>query len=172
MPDPVIIENRPRRAWVFVALWAVETLAGLGFAGSGLAWLGARENGAGIVLIVMGLVLCLAGIVMTGQSWRIARLHGPAIRMTASGLTDRRVAEQEVPWEALHWKIVFNGRSYAVQFGVAEPHRATFRPHWEQRLQAGFHRLFGYPDFVMPLLGTAHSVAALAEHLRKFKAES
>lgn len=169
MPETVIIENRPRWAWALALLWAIETVAGLGFAASGTMWLGAHENGAAAVLIGMGLLLVAAGVVMTAQCLRIARLKGAAIVMGGEGFLDRRVAERVIPWEAISWRIVFNGRSYSLHFSVAEPVRAGLSPHWEQRAMGRFNRLFGYPEFAMMTLGTGKSLGALAELMQRFK---
>jgi hypothetical protein len=172
MPEPVIIENRPRWAWALAALWTIETAAGLGFVLSGLSWLsqaGSRENGGGAVLLLMGVLLAAAGIIMTAQSLRIARLKGAAIVMNDQGLLDRRISAAVIPWEAIAWKVVFNGRSYAVQFSVAESERARLGVYWEQRALGRFNRLFGYPEFAMPVLGTGHRAGALAERMQRFK---
>ncbi len=169
MNSPVIIENRPRWAWAFTVLWAVETLAGIGFAASGVMWLGAHENGAAAVLIGMGLLLVAAGIVMTAQSFRVARLKGAAIIMSDDGLTDRRLSEKAIPWDAITWRIVFNGRSYSLHFSVAEPARSRLAPYWEQRALGRFNRLFGYPEFAMVTLGTGKNLGALADVMQRFR---
>lgn len=171
-PAAVIIENRPRRAWFFLAVWMIELLAGVAFAVSGWRWLGAHENGAAAVLIAMGLVLVAAGVVMTAHTFRIARLNGAALILTPHGFTDRRIAEAEIPWTELRWRIVFNGRSYAVHVDLDAPARQSYRPYWEQRVMGGFHRLFGYPEFQVTLTGTGQKLAQLAVQLRKFSPET
>ncbi len=169
MPEPVIIANRPLTARLLLPLWIIQTAMGLVFALAGLRLLGPGENGAAAVLIILGLVLAAAGVVMTGLSWRSAWLKGPAIEMTAEGFRDRRLSDQLIPWAALSWKLVFNGRGHAVQIDVAEPWRGNLGGFWAQRALGRFNRLFRHPEFTVLTLGTGRSAHAIAALLARFK---
>ncbi len=170
MAEPVIIHNRPFWARILTVFWAVEVAVGLVFAGVGASWLGAGENGLAGVTIGCGLLLAVVGVVMTGVSWRVWRLgQGPAIEMRDGGLVDRRIADATIPWAAISWAVIFNGRSYSLQFDVAPPERAALDVHWEQRLMGRFNRLFNYPELTMVTLGTAKSAHALGSLMESFK---
>jgi hypothetical protein len=169
MPEATTILNRPFWARVLLVFWGVEVAMGLLFAKVGFGWLGPSENGMAVLLIALGLLLALAGVVMTGLCWRIARLKGPAIEMTAEGLLDRRLAPTRIGWEHVAWKLVFNGRSHALHLDVGEPARSNLRPFWEQRAMGLFNRLFRYPEFTIVTLGTGLSSRKIATRMEAFK---
>ena len=102
---------------------------GLVFAALGFSWLGGQENGMAWVLIVIGLMLAVASAMMTDVCWRVARVKGAAIEMTPEGFRDRRLSETVIAWADLSWAVVFNGRSYSLQFDLPpERGRATACP--------------------------------------------
>lgn len=170
MAEPVIIHNKPFWARILTVFWMIEVAVGLIFAGVGASWIGAGENGIAGVMIGCGLLLSVAGVVMTGVSWRVWRLgHGPAIEFNAKGLVDRRISGQVIPWPAVSWAVIFNGRSYSLQFDVARPERAALEVYWEQRLMGRFNRLFNYPELTMVTLGTGKSAHTLGRLLEGFK---
>jgi hypothetical protein len=168
MPDPVIIINRPFWARVFTVIWIVEVVAGLGFAAGGIGMLGAHETGVAAVLIVAGLLLAAVGVVMAGLSIQAARLKGPAIEMRPEGLLDRRIAAQIIPWEAISWRIVFNGRAYSLQFDVAQVQRNDLRLYWAQAAMGQFNRMFSYPELTVLTLGTGHTAHQLGNQMDRF----
>ena len=153
MAEPVIIENRRFWARVLTLFWVAEVIMGLGFAATGIGWLGGEDIGLAAVMIVCALLLAGVGVMMTALSWRIARLKGAAIEMSEAGFLDRRIAEAVTPWNAIAWKIVFNSRSYSLQFDAAAPHGAALRRHWDLRLMGRFNRFFKYPEFTVVTLG-------------------
>jgi hypothetical protein len=89
--------------------------------------------------------------------------------MSEAGFLDRRLADVVTPWDAVAWKIVFNGRSYSLQFDAAEPHGSSLRRHWDQRLMGRLNRLFKYPEFTILTLGTAKNVAELGALMSRFR---
>jgi len=169
MPDPVIIENRPLIARLLLMFWVAEIGVGLLFVLAGANLLRPAENGGPILLMVMGLVLVLAGLVMTGLCWRIARLKGPAIEMTAAGLTDHRLARRPIPWEAISWKVIFNGRSYSLQLDIAEPHRKSVGVFWYQRALGLFSRMLRQPEFNVATLGTGLSAEEIGQRMASYR---
>jgi hypothetical protein len=169
MPDPVTIENRPLLARLLLMFWVAEIVVGLLFALAGANLLGASENGGAVILILMGLVLVAAGAVMTGLCWRVARIKGAAVEMTAGGLLDRRLAEKRIPWEALSWKVIFNGRSYSLQLEIAEPFRREAGIRWYQRGLGLFSRMLRHPEFTVTTLGTGLSAHQIADMMQGFK---
>jgi hypothetical protein len=169
MSEPVVIENRPLLARLLLMFWVAEIGVGLLFALAGARLLGPSENGGAVILILMGLVLVAAGVLMTGLCWRVARIRGAAIEMTAEGLLDRRLAERLIPWEALSWKVIFNGRSYSLQLTVANTLRHKVGILWYQRALGLFSRLFRHPEFTVTTLGTGLSAHELASHMERFK---
>lgn len=169
MAEPVIIRNRPFWARVLTVFWLAEIALALVFWAIALAWSMAGDVGLGAILACGGLVLLAAGAPMAALSWRIARLAGAAIAMTDSGLRDRRIADILIPWKAITWTTVFNGRTYSLQFDAAEPHAAALRRHWDQRLMGRYNRLFGFPEFTVVTLGTGEGVARLAELMNAYR---
>jgi hypothetical protein len=164
MTDAVTLPNHPLTARLLLPVWVVQTGMGLVFALAGLRLLGPGENGGAAVLIILGLVLAAAGVVMTALSWRSAWLKGTAIEMTAEGFRDRRLSAELIPWEAVSWKLVFNGRSHAVQIDIAAPWRERLSIFWAQRALGRFNRLLRHPEFTVLTLATgrsAHDIAAL-----------
>ena len=170
MTLPVNIPNRPMLARLLLLFWVAEIALGLLFAAAGYELLGPGENGGAAVLIVMGLVLTLAGIIMAGHCWRIARLSGNAIELNDAGLLDRRLSNHPIAWDAISWKVIFNGRSYAVQMDVAEPARSAARICWPARTLGLFSRMLRQPEFTVSSLGTGLSAHEIGERISPFKA--
>ena len=169
MPAPVLIPNRPMLPRLLLLFWVAEIAVGLLFAMAGYGLLGPSENGGAAILILMGLVLTLAGIVMAGHCWRIARLSGNAIEMTDAGLMDRRLSARPIPWDAISWKVIFNGRSYAVQMDVAEPARSAAGISWPSRALGLFSRLLRQPEFNVAALGTGLSAHDIGQRMAGFR---
>lgn len=172
MPEPVIIPNRPFWARVLLPFWVLQMAMGALFAAAGLRMLGPGENGAAVILILMGLLLVTAGAVLAGLSWRIASLRGNAIEMTAEGLLDRRLARQRIPWEAISWKVIFNGRSYSVQMDVAEQARNTLGLYWHQRASGLVSRMLRQPELSVVSIGTGLSAHEIAARMQRFRPAS
>jgi hypothetical protein len=149
--------------------WVAEIGVGLLFALAGWRLLGPSENGGAAILILMGLVLVAAGVVMTGLCWRVARIRGAAVEMTAEGLLDLRLAKRRIPWEALTWKVIFNGRSYSLQLDVAAPFRREAGILWYQRGLGLFSRMLRHPEFTLSTLGTGLSAHEIAARMEAFK---
>lgn len=169
MTAPVFIANRPTLPRLLLLFWVAEIAVGLLFAAAGYDLLSPQENGGATVLILMGLVLTLAGLIMAAHCWRISRLSGNAIEMTEAGLLDRRLSEHPIPWGALSWKVIFNGRSYALQMDVAEPARSAARITWSARALGLFSRLLRQPEFTIAALGTGFSAHDIGERMSAFK---
>ncbi len=169
MPAPVHIACRPLVPRLLLLFWVAEMGVGLLFLLAGIGLLGPGENGGAAVLMLMGAVLIVAGVVMCGQSWRAARLAGNAIEMTEDGLLDRRLSARVIPWEAIAWKLIFNGRSYSVQMDVAEPARSAARIAWPARAAGLFSRLLRHPEFAVAALGTGLSAHDIASRIEGFK---
>jgi hypothetical protein len=172
MPHTVIIQNRPLLARLLLLFWAAAMVMGLMFALAGVRLVGPGEKAGAVILLLLGLTLCLAGLVMTGLCWRISSLRGPAVELTGEGLRDLRFSPELIPWEMLSWRVLFNGRSYSVQFDVAPDTRARLRIYWPQRALGLFNRMLGHPRFTLATLGTGHSAHALGELLKEFKPPS
>lgn len=170
MPAPVTIPNRPFWARLLVPLWAVEVLMGLYFAWIGFSRLGPAENGMAVLLLVMGLLLAAAGVAMTGLSWQVARLSGPALEFTAEGFRDHRLAPVLIPWQALRWKVIFNGRGHSLQFDLEPDFRKGFQAYWHQRAMARFNRLFKQPEFTVVTLGTGLTARQIGRRMEAFRA--
>lgn len=169
MPAPVQIPNRPVLPRLLLLFWVAEIAVGLLFAAAGYELLGPRENGGAVVLMLMGQVLSLAGIIMAGHCWRIASLSGNAIEMTDAGLLDRRLSSHVIPWHAISWKVVFNGRSYALQMDVAEPERSAAHMNWPARALGLFSRMLRQPEFTVAALGTGLSAHDIGNRMAAFK---
>ncbi len=169
MPAPVLIPNRPALPRLLMLFWVAEIAVGLLFAIAGYQLLGPGENGGAAVLILMGVVLSLAGIIMAGHCWQIASLSGNAIEMTDEGLRDRRLTLDPIPWENISWKVMFNGRSYAVQMDVAEPARSAAHIRWPARAMGLFTRLLRQPEFTVAALGTGLSAHDIGQRMAAFK---
>ena len=169
MPAPVKIPNRPMLPRLLLLFWVAEIAVGLLFAAAGYELLGPSENGGAVVLILMGLVLTLAGIIMAGHCWRIASLPGNAIEMTEAGLLDRRLSANPIPWDDISWKVIFNGRSYAVQMDVAEPTRSAAAIAWPARALGLFSRMLRQPEFTVAALGTGLSAHDIGQRMAGFK---
>lgn len=172
LPDPLIIANRPLMARLLLLFWLAEVAVGLLFAAAGVRLVGPAENGGAAVLILMGVVLAGVGVVMTALCWRISFLRGPAIEMTAEGLLDHRLSGTRLPWEAIRWRVMFNGRSYAVQFDLDEPVRSAAALHWPQRALGLFSRAMRQPEFTLGTLGTGLSAHELGKRLERFSSAS
>lgn len=169
MPEPVIIPNRPLIARLLLLFWLAEIGVGLLFAAAGYGLLGPGENGGAAVLIVMGLILAAAGVVMAGHCWQIARLSGNALEMTEAGLTDRRLSDTLLPWEAISWRVIFNGRAYSVQMNIAEPLRSAARIAWPARALGLLSRLLRQPEFGVAALGTGLTADEIGQRMAAFK---
>lgn len=169
MPAPVTIANRPLLPRLLLLFWVAEIAVGVLFAAAGYELLGPSENGGAAVLILMGLVLVVAGVVMAGHCWRIARLSGNAIEMSEAGLMDRRLSARPIPWEAISWKVIFNGRSYALQMDVTEPARSAAGIGWPARALGLFSRMLRQPEFNVATLGTGLSADDLGKRMAGFK---
>ena len=169
MPAPVLVPNRPLIARLLLLFWLAEIAVGLLFAAAGYGLLRPGESGGAAVLILMGLVLSLAGVVMAGHCWRIARLSGNAIEMTEAGFLDRRLSERPIPWEAISWEVLFNGRSYSLQMNIAEPARKMAGIAWPARALGLFSRLLRHPEFTVATLGTGLSADEIGQRMSAFK---
>lgn len=169
MPAPVLIPNRPLIARLLLLFWLAEIVVGLLFAAAGFGLLRPGENGGAVVLIIMGLVLGLAGVVMAGHCWRIARLSGNAIEMTEAGLMDHRLSARPIPWEAITWEVLFNGRSYSLQMNIAEPARKAAGIAWPARALGLFSRMLRHPEFNVATLGTGLSADEIGQRMAAFK---
>jgi hypothetical protein len=169
MPAPVLIPNRPLVARLLLLFWVAEIAVGVLFALAGYGLLRPSENGGAAVLIIMGVVLCLAGMVMVGHCWRIANLVGNAIELTDAGLLDRRLSANPIPWDTISWKVIFNGRSYALQMDVAEPARSAAKIAWPARALGLFSRMLRQPEFNVAALGTGLSAHDIGRRIAAFK---
>ncbi|MFN4141959.1 hypothetical protein, partial [Aestuariivirga sp.] len=147
----------------------LQAAMGLIFALTGARWLGPSENGMAILLMGMGLLLAAAGLVLAGLAWRIAWLRGPALELTEEGLRDRRLSPDVIPWDAISWRVMFNGRSYSLQFDVAEAQRKILRIYWPHRAMALFNRLMRHPEFTVVTLGTGLTAEAIGARMNSFK---
>ena len=172
MPEPVIIPNRPFWARVLIPFWVLQVAMGGLFAAAGTRMLGPGENGGAVILILMGMLLAAAGAVLAALSWRIARLSKPAIEMTAEGLLDRRLARERIPWEAVSWKVIFNGRSYSVQVDLAEPARGKLGIYWDQRVSGLVSRMLRQPEFAVVSTGTGLSAHEIGSRMEQFRPPS
>ena len=169
MPAPVLIPNRPMLPRLLLLFWLAEIAVGVLFATAGFELLGPRENGGAAVLILMGLVLTLAGVVMAGHCWNVASLSGHAIALTEAGIMDRRLSRHAIAWDAIMWKIIFNGRSYAVQMDVSEPARSAAHIAWPARALGLFSRMLRQPEFTVTTLGTGLSAHDIGTRMAAFK---
>lgn len=169
MPAPVLIPNRPLIARLLLLFWVAEIAVGVLFVVAGYGLLRPNENGGAAVLIIMGVVLCLAGAIMVGHCWRIATLSGNAIELTDTGLLDRRLSAGPIPWDAIAWKVIFNGRSYSLQMNIAEPARSAAGIAWPARALGLLSKLLRQPEFVIAALGTGLSAHDIGARIKPFK---
>lgn len=169
MPAPVLIPNRPLLPRLLLLFWVAEIAVGLLFAAAGYGLLRPGENGGAVVLMLMGLVLTLAGVVMVGHCWRSARLAGNAIEMTEAGLLDRRLSAHPIAWDAITWKVIFNGRSYSLQMNISEPARSTARIAWPARALGLLSRVLRQPEFSVATLGTGLSAHEIGKRMAGFR---
>lgn len=169
MPAPVLIPNRPLVARLLLLFWVAEIAVGVLFALAGYGLLRPSENGGAAVLIIMGVVLCLAGMVMVGHCWRIANLVGNAIELTDAGLLDRRLSANPIPWDTISWKVIFNGRSYSLQMNIAEPVRSAAGIAWPARALGLLSRVLRQPEFAIASLGTGLSAHDIGARFAPFK---
>jgi hypothetical protein len=169
MPAPVLIPNRPLVARLLLLFWVAEIAVGVLFALAGYGLLRPSENGGAAVLIIMGVVLCLAGMVMVGHCWRIANLVGNAIELTDAGLLDRRLSANPIPWDTISWKVIFNGRSYSLQMNIAEPARSAAVIAWPARALGLLSRVLRQPEFAIASLGTGLSAHDIGARFAPFK---
>ena len=82
---------------------------------------------------------------------------------------DRRITPAIIPWEAISWRVLFNGHGYSVKFDVAEPVRQGLRLPPPQRVLGMFNRLLRYPAFIILTLGTGLSAHQIGARLEGFK---
>lgn len=169
MPAPVLIPNRPLVARLLLLFWVAEIAVGVLFALAGYGLLRPSENGGAAVLIIMGVVLCLAGMVMVGHCWRIANLVGNAIELTDAGLLDRRLSANPISWDTISWKVIFNGRSYSLQMNIAEPARSAAGIAWPARALGLLSRVLRQPEFAIASLGTGLSAHDIGARFAPFK---
>ena len=169
MPAPVLIPNRPLIARLLLLFWVAEIAVGVLFVLAGYGLLRPSENGGAAVLIIMGVVLCLAGVMMVGHCWRIANLVGNALEMTDAGLLDRRLSAKLIPWDAIAWKVIFNGRSYSLQMNIAEPARSSAGIAWPARALGLLSKLLRQPEFAIAALGTGLSAHDIGARITPFK---
>lgn len=169
MPAPVLIPNRPLVARLLLLFWVAEIAVGVLFALAGYGLLRPSENGGAAVLIIMGVVLCLAGMVIVGHCWRIAKLVGNAIELTDAGLLDRRLSANPIPWDTISWKVIFNGRSYSLQMNIAEPARSAAGIAWPARALGLLSRVLRQPEFAIASLGTGLSAHDIGARFAPFK---
>lgn len=169
MPAPVLIACRPLVPRLLLLFWIAEIVVGALFFLAGVNLLGPQENGGAVVLMLMGLVLVAAGLVAGSQCWRAATISGHAIEMTEAGLLDRRLSARIIPWEAIGWKLLFNGRSYAVYISVSEPGRSEAGIAWHARAAGLFNKLLRHPEFSVASLGTGLSAHEIAQRMAAFK---
>ena len=166
MAEPVSISNRPFWAIVFTVFWVVEIVFGGFIIATGVSWLGGRENGAAVVIILGGVLVMAAGVMMVDVSWQVARLKGAAIEITPQGFRDRRLNETVIAWADITHKVVFNGRAYSLQFDLTPQARAGYCVSWGNRMMGALNRFFKYPEFTIVTLGTgktAHEIARLMD---------
>ena len=168
-PACVIIQNRPLIARLLLLFWLAEVTVGLLFVAAGVKLWGPQENGGAAMLMLMGAVLSAAGAVMTGLCWRVSRIRGAAIELSAEGLLDRRLSLKRLPWEAIRWKVIFNGRSYSLQLDLTEPVRSESRIFWPQRALGLFSKTLRQPEFTVVTLGTGLSAHQLAQRFETYK---
>lgn len=165
MPETLIIPNRPFWARALIFLCVIELGMGLLFVIAGIT------HSSGLVIVLGALITALfLGLATFGLP--IAILTQPAIEMRPDGLLDRRFSQTLIPWEAISWKVVFNGRSYSLKFDVAEPTRQALALSPMQRLSAALSRAWRHPEFTLHTLGTGLSAHQLGEKLKNFKAPS
>jgi hypothetical protein len=169
MPAPVLIPNRPLIARLLLLFWVAEIAVGVLFAVAGYGLLRPSENGGAAVLIIMGVVLCLAGVVMAAHCWRIATLSGNAIELTEAGLLDRRLSARPIPWDTISWKVIFNGRSYSLQMNIAEPARSVAAIAWPARALGLLSTMLRQPEFAIAALGTGLSAHDIGARITPFK---
>lgn len=162
MPETVIIPNRPFWARALLLLCAVEIGMGLLF-----IYAGATQP-SGFVL-VLGCLITALFLWLAAFAWPIARLREPALELRPEGLLDRRLAPSVIPWEAISWKILFNGRAYSLKFDVAEHARQALSPSVPNQLAGRFNRLWRHPEFTIHTLGTGLSADQLGDKLKLFK---
>lgn len=162
MPEPVIIPNRPFWARALLFLCVIEL-------GMGALFIYAGFTQSSVLLPVLGVLIIALFLGLSAFAWPIAWLREAAIEMRPEGLLDRRIAPALIPWEAISWKILFNGRSYSVKFNVAEPAYRGIALSPPNRLAAAFSRLWRHPEFTIHTLGTGLSAHQLGEKLKYFK---
>lgn len=163
MPEPIAIPNRPFWARALLVLCVIEL-------GMGAVFIYAGFTRSSPLVLVLGVLMTALFIGLAAFAWPIAWLRGPAIEMREDGIIDRRLSPETIPWEAISWKILFNGRSYSLRFEVAEPVRQSLVLSPLHRLVAGFNRLLRQPGFTLHALGTGQSAHQLGEKLKRFKA--
>ena len=169
MPAPVLIPNQPLIARLLLLFWLAEIGVGVLFVVAGYGLLRPSENGGAATLIIMGVVLCLAGVVMAAHCWGIAKLTGNTIELTEFGLLDRRLSASPIPWEAISWKVIFNGRSYSLQMNIAEPERSKAGIAWSARALGLISRVLRQPEFAIAALGTGLSAHDIGARITPFK---
>lgn len=162
MADTVIIPNRPFWARALLFLCVIELAMGLLFMAAGLT------QSSGLVL-GLGALITVLFLWLAAFAWPIAWLREPAIELRPDGLLDRRLTRSVIPWEALRWKILFNGRAYSVKFDVTGPARQSLKLSPLHRLTAAAGRLWRLPEFTLHTLGTGFSAHQLGEKLKPFK---
>lgn len=162
MHEPVIIPNRPLWARALIFLSVIEVGMGLLFLYAGLS------QSSGLVLALGGLITALF-LGVAAYAWPAAWLKEPAIEMRPEGLLDRRLAPFVIPWEAISWRVQFNGHAYSLKFDVAEPIRQNLPLSPLHRLAATFSRIWRHPEFTVHTLGTGLSAHQIGEKLKQFK---
>jgi hypothetical protein len=163
MADTVIIPNRPFWARALLFLCVIELAMGVLFMAAGFT------QSSGLVL-GLGVLITLLFLWLAAFAWPMAWLREPAIELRPEGLLDRRLARSVIPWEAVSWKILFNGRAYSVKFDVTGPARQSLNLPPLHRLTAIFSRLWRQPEFTLHTLGTGFNAHQLGEKLKQFKA--
>ena len=163
MPETLIISSRPFWARALIFLCVIELGMGLLFIFAGIT----RSSG---LVLVLGTLITALFVWLAAFAWPIAILRDPAIEMRPEGLLDRRFSQGVIPWEAISWRVVFNGRSYSLKFDVAEPARLALALSPMQRLAAALNRAWRHPEFTLHTLGTGLSAHQLGEKLKTFKA--
>ena len=170
MADSVSIENKPFWARFFTVFWAIEAVMGLVFAALGFSWLGGQENGVAWVLIVIGLHARRGQRHDDGRVLARRPPQGHGHRDDRAGFPrPAAVADPDPVGRPLTWAVVFNGRSYSLQFDLTPEIRSRYRVSWGNRMAAAMNRAFRYPEFTVMTLGTGKGISQLDQLMRQFK---
>jgi hypothetical protein len=82
------------------------------------------------------------------------------------------LARRTIPWEAVSWTVIFNGRSYSLQLNIAEPHRSEAGIFWYQRALDLFSRMLRHAEFNVATLGTGLSAEDIGQRMADFRPQA